>query len=152
MASTASIGGHPIHPMLVVFPIGLWIFSLASDLIFLSGGDATWHSTALYAMGGGILGALAAAVPGAIDLFTIADSKVKRIGLIHMALNLSVVVLFLVNFFWRMQASPEAKGPIWLSVIAIVLLAVSGWLGGEMVYVHGAGVRGQLEGTASRRR
>lgn len=142
MASTASIGGHPIHPMLVVFPIGLWVFSLISDIVFLATGDTTWRATALYTMGGGIVGALAAAVPGMIDLFTIRDATIKRLGLTHMALNLTVVVLFVINFWWRTQTGPGATGPVWLSAIAIGLLVVSGWLGGEMVYVHGAGVDG----------
>jgi uncharacterized membrane protein len=147
MASTASIRGHPVHPMLVVLPIGLWVFSLVSDIIFRASGDATWHATALYTMAGGIVGALLAAVPGLIDLFTFRDPTVKRIGLIHMALNLTIVVLYAINLGWRLQAGPDATGPIWLSLIAIALLVVSGWLGGEMVYVHGAGVRGGVEGT-----
>lgn len=146
MASTASIGGHPIHPMLVVFPIGLWIFSLISDLIFLGGGDAAWRDTAFYTMGGGIIGALAAAVPGMVDLFTIDDPKIKRIGLTHMTLNLTVAALFIINFLWRLRADENATGPVWLSVLAIVLLAISGWLGGEMVYVHGAGVQDRVQG------
>lgn len=151
MASTASIGGHPIHPMLIVFPIGLWIFSFVSDLIYLNGGDATWHATALYTMAGGIIGAVVAAIPGAIDLFTITEAQTKRIGIMHMAINLTVVVMFVINLLWRTQASPDATGPVWLSGVALLLLAVSGWLGGEMVYVHGVGVRGRIEGKAARR-
>jgi uncharacterized membrane protein len=142
MASKASIAGHPIHPMLVVFPIGLWVFSLVSDFIFLATGDPTWRATALYTMGGGIIGALAAAVPGLIDLLSIRDPATRRIGIRHMALNLTIVVLFVINFWWRMQAPTPSNGPVWLSVIAIALLVISGWLGGEMVYVHGAGVNG----------
>lgn len=142
MASKASIAGHPIHPMLVVFPIGLWVFSFVADLIFLATGDASWRTTALYAMGGGIIGALAAAIPGMVDLFSTRDAAIRRIGLRHMALNLIIVALFVINFWWRLQAAPDANGPVWLSLIAVVLLAVSGWLGGEMVYVHGAAVDG----------
>jgi hypothetical protein len=69
MRTPASIFTHPIHPMLIVFPIGLWIFSLACDLIRLAGasGDA-WSIVALFSMVGGFIGALCAAVPGFIDL------------------------------------------------------------------------------------
>lgn len=151
MASKASIAGHPIHPMLVVFPIGLWVFSLVSDFIFLATGDPTWRATALYTMGGGIIGALAAAVPGLIDLLSIRDPAIRRIGIRHMVLNLTIVVLFVINFWWRMQAATPSNGPVWLSVIAIVLLVISGWLGGEMVYVHGAGVNGGNEANKIRR-
>jgi uncharacterized membrane protein len=71
MRTPASIFGHPIHPMLIVFPIGLWIFSLAWDLIRLAGasGDA-WSTVAFYSMVGGLIGALCAAVPGFIDLLS----------------------------------------------------------------------------------
>ena len=69
MRTPASIYKHPIHPMLVVFPIGLWIFSLACDLIRLAGASAEiWTNVAFIAMVGGLIGALCAAVPGAIDL------------------------------------------------------------------------------------
>jgi uncharacterized membrane protein len=53
MASPASVAKHPVHPMLIVFPVGLWIFSFVSDLVFLFGGSPVWGTDALYAMGGG---------------------------------------------------------------------------------------------------
>ena len=140
-SSRASIGGHPIHPMLVVFPIGLWVFSLVADLIFLTGGRPLWSEIAFYTMAGGIIGALAAAIPGAIDLFSMSDAKIKRIGVIHMAINLAVVVLYALNLWWRTGTDGGATGPVWLSVVSVIALAVSGWLGGEMVYVHGAAVQ-----------
>ena len=69
MRTPASIFQHPIHPMLIVFPIGLWIFSLACDLIRLAGGSSdAWATVAFYSMVGGLVGALCAAVPGFIDL------------------------------------------------------------------------------------
>lgn len=140
MASRASIGGHPIHPMLVVFPIALWIFSFVSDLVYLGGGAVAWRDTAFYAMAGGVIGAIAAAVPGAIDLFTSHDREIRRIGSMHMTLNLTITALFIINLWWRSQTTAESAGPVWLSLAAIVLLGISGWLGGEMVYVYGAGV------------
>lgn len=140
MKTRANIAGHPIHPMLVVFPIGLWVFSFICDLIYLAGATELWRNMAFYSMAGGVIGALAAAIPGAIDLFTMEDRDTKRIGLIHMTLNLTLVALFLINLVWRFQTGPLSIGPVWLSAISIVLLGVSGWLGGEMVYVHGAAV------------
>lgn len=140
MASRASIAGHPIHPMLVVFPIGLWVFSFISDLIYLGTGDLAWQATAYYTMAGGVIGALAAAIFGAIDLFALPQGNTRRIGEIHMTINLAVVALFLINLWWRTQVAPDSTGPIWLSALGVALLAVSGWLGGELVYVHGAGV------------
>lgn len=144
MTSRATIAGHPIHPMLVVFPIGLFVFSLISDLIYLGNRDPIWIDVAYYTMAGGIIGALAAAVPGLIDVFSIDDAHVRKIGLTHMAINLTVVVLYLVNL-WLRSGPGSLTLPTWLSVVSVALLAVSGWLGGEMVYVHGVGV-----GTGSR--
>ena len=106
MRTPASIGKHPIHPMLVVFPIGLWIFSLVCDLIGLSvAAPAVWHTVAFYSMVGGLIGALAAAVPGLIDLLYYKGGAppVKKIALTHMVINLSVVVLYAVNIWLRID-------------------------------------------------
>jgi uncharacterized membrane protein len=137
MASRASIAGHPIHPMLVPLPIGLFIFSFVCDLIFMGSGNAVWSTVALYTMGGGIVGALLAAVFGLIDLLSLDASKAKTIGIWHMVINLTVVAVFVVSFLLRMGGAQESRLPVLLSLIAVALLAVSGWLGGEMVFVHG---------------
>src|SRR5688572_22724486 len=71
MRTPASVAGHPIHPMLIVFPVGLLIFSLVCDLISLVvTDDSVWATVALYTMVGGFIGALLAAVPGLIDLLS----------------------------------------------------------------------------------
>src|SRR5437868_10914439 len=89
MSSPASIKGHPLHPVLVAFPIGLWIFSIISDLIFKLGyGGPIWNDVAFYTLAGGIVGALVAALPGLIDLVSIENSKSKSIGIWHMVINL----------------------------------------------------------------
>ncbi len=146
MRTPASIGKHPIHPMLVVFPIGLWIFSLVCDLIGLSvASPAVWFTVAFYTMVGGLIGALAAAVPGLIDLLYYKGGlpPVKKIALTHMAINLAVVVLYAVNIALRVNDPAALKFPIGLSVIGVCMLAVSGWLGGHMVHVYGVGVEGR---------
>src|SRR5215216_6326447 len=121
MRTPANIAGHPIHPMLVTIPIGLWIFSLMADLVALrSGAPETWTLIALYAMIGGIFGALAAAAPGLVDLLSIDDRDLKKTALIHMSLNLTIVALYVVNAWLRWDA-PAARGglPLALSVLAI---------------------------------
>lgn len=139
MASRASIAGHPIHPMLVTLPIGLFLFSFICDLFFRFGsGASVWVTVAIYTMAGGVIGALLAAVPGLIDLLSLEPSKAKTIGVWHMVINLTVVALFAVNLWLRTQQQGGAGNlPFILSVVGILLLVVSGWLGGEMVYVHG---------------
>ena len=144
MTSPASIAKHPIHPMLVALPIGLWIFSLVSDVIYLmKWGGVVFNDVAFYTMAGGIVTALLAAVPGFIDYLSLPKGKVKTMAVWHMRINLAIVALFAVNFWLRRDATPGAALPIWLSVIGIALLGVSGWLGGELVYVHGVAVETQ---------
>lgn len=81
MASPASIGGHPIHPMIIPFPIALWVFSLVADVIFLWRGNPVWRNyIAFYALLAGIIGAVAAAVPGFIDWLSLTDKAVVKIA------------------------------------------------------------------------
>jgi uncharacterized membrane protein len=140
MRTPASIAGHPIHPMLVPIPIGLWIFSLVCDLIHAGGStNPAWTTVALYTMGGGIVGALLAAVPGLIDLLSLPPGP-RRTALVHMAINLTVVALYAVNLWLRLPASESPGALVWLSVLGIGLLVISGWLGGKMVYKLGVAV------------
>jgi uncharacterized membrane protein len=138
MRTPASIARHPIHPMIVPIPIGLWVFSFICDLVHLFGGTSpNWEVVAMYTMVGGIVGALIAAVPGFIDLLSL-PSSIQRTAIKHMALNLGIVVLYIINAWLRHGGAGD--GAIWLSLLAIILLVVSGWLGGKMVYEAGVAV------------
>jgi uncharacterized membrane protein len=143
MRTPASIAGHPIHPMLVTLPIGLWVFSLVCDIgAHYSAAPAVWKTVALYTLVGGIIGALLAAIFGLIDLLSL-PPDIRKTALTHMAINLTVVVLYVINAWMRIgsaDAGLGAAGPVWLSVIGILLLLVSGWLGGKMVFQFGVGV------------
>lgn len=143
MRTPATIARHPLHPMLIVFPVGLWIFSLICDFISLGSSDvdaaALWSVVALYTMVGGTIGALLAAIPGFIDLLSIANPDVKKIAITHMSINLAAVVLYVVNA-WLRFGGMESGLPIGLSVFTVLMVGVAGWLGGEMVHVHGVAV------------
>src|SRR5690242_3036079 len=107
MRSRASFRNHPIHPMLIVFPIALWIFSLVCDIAYHAGSyNPFWKEMAFYSMLGGIVGALAAAVPGMIDFLAIRNRQAKQVATIHMILNLIVVVLFIFNLGMRFSTAP----------------------------------------------
>src|SRR5437016_746357 len=107
MSSPASIRSHPIHPMLIVFPIGLWVFSLVCDIVYHAGShNEFWKAVAFYTMAGGIIGALLAAVPGFIDYLSLTDRRAKQIATTHMVLNLIIVVLFIFNLGVRYTPSP----------------------------------------------
>ena len=142
MRTPANIAGHPIHPMLVTIPIGLWLFSLFSDVMALrSAAPEAWALVALYTLSGGIVGALAAALPGLIDLLSLEDPAIRKTALIHMSLNLTIVALYIVNAWLRWKGGSVVGGvPFALSVLSVAMLAVSGWLGGKMVYLAGVGV------------
>jgi uncharacterized membrane protein len=141
MKTPASIAGHPIHPMLVPIAIGCWLFSFASDLLgMFVGGSTPWDMLAYYTMIGGIIGALCAAVPGLIDLLSLPAGYTKSVAVKHMLINLTVVAIYIFNAWTRHSAAPGQKLPFILSVVTILLLLVSGWLGGKMVYEAGVGV------------
>jgi uncharacterized membrane protein len=140
MSTPASIARHPIHPILVAFPIGLWVFSIVADLIHRLGwGPAAWTDVAFYSVGGGIVGALLAAVPGFIDFLSITDARVRAVGLYHMVANLLAVAIFTVSF-WLRWSDGVSPWPVVVSLVGLVVLGIGGWLGGELVFVHSMGV------------
>ena len=141
MRTPASIAGHPIHPMLVPIAIGGFLLSFVFDLVCLATGAAEpWTTVAYYTMVGGIVGALAAALFGFVDMLSLPAGVTKRTALTHMTINLIVVALYIVNA-WMRHGTQQVSGLcIGLSAVAIVLLVVSGWLGGKLVYELGVAV------------
>ena len=136
MRTPASVAKHPIHPMLVPIPIGCWILSLACDLAFVFGAGAShWATVSFWAMLAGLLGAIVAAAPGIIDMLSLTGAP-KKLALTHMTLNILIVLLYAMNFGMRVNSGAILGLPLAFSIIAIALLAASGWLGGHMVYVH----------------
>jgi uncharacterized membrane protein len=137
MSTRVTIAGHPIHPMLVTLPIGLWIFSLVCDFVFISTGDSRWATTANFSLGGGIIGALIAALPGLIDLLGLHEARARRIGTYHLVLNLAIVAAQALSFWLRAQEGPAGALPRGISFVAVIGLVISGWLGGHLVHVLG---------------
>ena len=109
MSSPASIKKHPLHPMLVGLPIGLWVFALVCDLMHALSGNAVWQSVSTYCIAGGIVGAILAAVPGLIDYFSIHEAEMRRIANLHLAVNLGAVLLFGINLWTEV---PLADGQL----------------------------------------
>lgn len=140
MQGKATLAGHPVHPMLVAFPIGFFIGAIVCYIIYGITGDTTfWPRMAVMLMIFGIIGALIAALFGFIDYFTARmGGAVKSTATTHMLLNLSVVVLFLIAL-WQGWARPTNPVSIWLSVIGVILLVPSGWLGGKLTFIGHVG-------------
>ncbi len=142
MESRAKLFGHPIHPMLIPFPLGLLATSLVFDILHVLTGNEPWAEVAYWMIVAGIIGGLAAAPFGWIDWFAIpAGTRAKGIGLWHGVGNVVVLVLFVVSWFLRRDAPDEPGIPAFvLSLTGVALAVVTGWLGGELVDRLGVGV------------
>lgn len=143
MESRAKLFGHPIHPMLIVLPLGLFIAAVIFDALYMWRGNPTFAIVAYWNIVVGIIGGLLAAVFGLIDWLAIPrGTRAKRIGLLHGSLNVLVVVMFALVLWGRStEVDPLlTPGLFATEVIALVIGAVSGWLGGELVDRLGVGV------------
>jgi uncharacterized membrane protein len=151
MKSKFAIKGHPLHPMLIALPIGLFTWTLVVDIVFLIIEDTVWYEIARWSGLAAIVSALAAALPGIGDFLALPFAgKSRWIATIHMLLNLAVIGVFTVAAFFMfseflMIGEDVAVGfPLYLTVAlhaaGVAMLMVSSWLGGELVYHHHIGV------------
>jgi uncharacterized membrane protein len=136
MESRAKLLGHPVHPMLIVLPLGLFIAAVVFDAIYLWRGSPAFATVAYWNIAGGVVGGLLAAVFGLIDWLAIpAGTRAKRIGLLHGGSNVIVVVIFAL--VWLMRGNEPDMSPttnlFLLEVVGLALGSVAGWLGGELV-------------------
>jgi uncharacterized membrane protein len=138
--------GHPFHPLLVTVPIGAWTASLVFDIAsHVSAAPGFLAQGSLWLIVVGVIGALAAASTGFLDLFGIpAGTPAFRTALVHMTLNLVVTAGYAAGFAWRSgsyhRAGAVAAGPLALSAVCLVLLGVSGFLGGKLAFRYGVRV------------
>jgi uncharacterized membrane protein len=135
MRSRAVLLGHAIHPMLIPFPIGLLATAVIFDVIRLFTGNPRWGEISFWMISAGLIGGVAAAVFGVIDWFGIPrGTRARRIGVFHGFGNAFVLLLFGMSWFSRLL-SPSTPSPmaVGLGVVGVVLLFVTGWLGGELI-------------------
>lgn len=140
LRSKAAINGHPLHPMLVPIPIALFLAALVTDIVFVVDGSDGWAVASRWLLGGGLVGALLAAIAGFTDFAGNARIRELRDAWLHLFANLTVVLIEGVNLLLRL-ADPAlaASLGIVLSGAAVLLLLFSGWKGGELVFRHGVG-------------
>lgn len=135
MEAKARLLGHPIHQMLIVFPLGLLATAVVFDVVNLLAGNGYWSEIAYWMIAAGVIGGLAAALFGLIDWTKIpAGTRAKRIGLLHGVGNVIVVVLFVASWLLRRDEprAPETLALL-LSFAGAGLSLITGWLGGELV-------------------
>ncbi|MFI7641174.1 DUF2231 domain-containing protein [Nonomuraea sp. NPDC049400] len=133
--------GHPYHPILVTVPIGAWVSSLVFDIAALFVRDPEFLVLgARWLIAIGLIGALAAACVGALDLFAIpTGTRAFRTAVLHMSLNLLVALAYVGNFLWRSGDRLE-PGMLALNAVSLVVLAVAGRLGGKLAFRYGVRV------------
>lgn len=138
--STAKIGGHPVHPMLVQFPIVCFIGVLVTDIVFINNQNAGWATASRYLLVIGLVMAALAALAGLTDF--LGDKRVQGSDAIkHAIANVTAVVLELVNLILRLHTNdPIPRIGIILSALTVLILLYSGWMGGKLVFEHGIGV------------
>ena len=142
MESKVKLAGHPVHQMLIVFPLGLLATAVVFDVIFLIANNSDWTKAAYYMIGAGVVTGLAAAVPGTVDFLAIPrGTRAWRIGLVHGLGNLVVVTLFALSWYMRREnpAAPPTEAVV-AGMIGAGLAVFTGWLGGELVDRLGVGV------------
>ena len=140
--STARIAGHPIHPMLIPFPIAFFVGTLTTDIVYSQNGQAFWATMGQWLLVAGLAMAALAAVAGLTDF--LGDRRIRQLNAAwhHMVGNVTVVVIELVNLWQRLDKGSDFVVPTGLILSAAVtaLLLYNGWRGWEMVYRHHVGV------------
>ena len=143
--STAQVAGHPIHPMLIPFPVAFLVATLVSDLIFLRTGNPGWATASLWLLGAALVMAALAAVAGLTDF--LGDERIRDLSAAwhHMIGNVIAVVMALINWYRRYAATEPGipSGGVVLSLLVVLILLYTGWRGWEMVYKHRAAVSDQ---------
>ncbi|HXC69858.1 MAG TPA: DUF2231 domain-containing protein [Pyrinomonadaceae bacterium] len=142
MESRARIFGHAIHPILIVYPLGLLSAAVVFDIVYLVTGNPLWTTVSYWMIFAGIIGGLLAAVFGLIDfLYIPSKTRAKRIGLLHGLVNLGVVILFIGSCLLRWSSPGVPSNTAFaLSFIGVGAALLGGWLGGELVERLGVSV------------
>lgn len=141
--STAKLFGHPLHPMLVPFPITCFIGALITDLAYYASANIQWSNFSIWLITAGLVMGGLAALTGIIDYAGDKRVRAARPATPHMIINITVFVLELFNAFVHSRDGWTSVVPtgLTLSIVSVLLLGVSAWLGGSLVYKHGVGVR-----------
>ncbi|GAB4372142.1 MAG: DUF2231 domain-containing protein [Elainellaceae cyanobacterium] len=147
ITSTVAILGHPIHPIIVIFPIAFLSGAAGTDLGYWLTSDPFWARASVWLIGVGLLSGVAAAITGMSDFVKIPRARRRRAGWIHMVLNVAVLVLSIINFVIRLGDPIDSILPVGfiLSLIVATFLLASGWYGGELMWRHKVGIVGPGE-------
>ena len=136
--SSANFMGHPIHPMLVLFPVAFFVATFASDIGFWVNGNSLWVTAGQWLLGAALVTAALAALAGLVDF--LGDARIRGLAdAWHHAIgNVLAVLVSLFNFYWRYRYGAAGVIPAGLimSLIVVCILLFTGWKGGELVFRH----------------
>jgi uncharacterized membrane protein len=139
--STAEFAGHPVHPMLISFPIAFLVATLVCDCVYWASGNTLWVTAALWLVGAGTVGGALAAMAGLTDF--LGERRIRNLNAswYHFAGNLLVILISAFNWYWHLQG-PAGIVPwsIIMSAVVVCLLLFTGWKGWEMVYQGHVGI------------
>jgi uncharacterized membrane protein len=143
--STAQIAGHPLHPMLIPFPVAFFVATFVCDVIFWQTGNSAWSTASLYLLGAALIMAALAALAGLTDF--LGDHRIRDLSAAwhHMIGNVVVVLLSGWNWYRRYEVGDAAVLPtgLLISLVVVLILLYTGWRGWEMVYKHRVAVSEQ---------
>lgn len=140
--TVVAISRHPLHPMLVTFPIALLVSGLASDLAYLFLSDPFWARMSLWLVGIGTSMGILAGTSGAIELLAVAGIRRRAAAWNHFVMGTMLLAVGFTNWFWRLPDAAAAILPlgIYLSSISVLLVIVTGWMGGKLVFDEEVGI------------
>lgn len=142
MAGKINFLGHPVHPMLIVFPLGLLPAAVACDIIYWATHNPNWGHIAYWLIAAGVISGVLAAIFGFADWWALdSGTRAKRLGVYHLVVNDIMLILFALSW-WLRRGAPDVPTPITsgLAIVALVFGLIGGWLGGELVYRLSVGV------------
>lgn len=141
MESKAKLFGHAIHPILIVFPLGLLASAVVFDVVGLISGGGSFYVVSYWMLVGGLIGGVLAAPFGWIDWFAIpSKTRAKTVGFAHGLVMGLTLLLFFASWWLRAPAAEPTTAAIALSLVGAAVALIGGWLGGELVERLGVGV------------
>jgi uncharacterized membrane protein len=141
--SRASLGGYPIHAMLVPIPMVCFIATLITDIVYWKTAAMLWADMSAWLLVAGLIISVFAATAGLIDF--LGDSRIRQLrpAWIHVLGNVIALILSIFNALIHTRDAYTSVVPsgLILSALVVLILLVTGWNGWAMVYRHGVGVR-----------
>lgn len=147
--TVVAIARHPLHPMLVTFPIAFFVAVLGTDLAFWYLNDPFWARASLWLLGGGLVMGGLAAVAGTVELLVVGGIRRRPAGWNHFVMAVMLLAVEFVNWWYRLPDAPASivPGGLCLSAMGVVLVAAAGWMGAHLIFEHQVAIAPDAERT-----